>query len=103
VTTVELGDGGVVIVTGLSLEEVTAKLIPRPPGRPPGPEITRVEILEALASRRGWLLDAPTQSQLAADLGVSRTRLREAIGRNFRSYRQLLSFSATQDGGNSTA
>ena len=100
-TTVEAGPDGTVIVRGLSLGEVRGRLTPRLPGRPPGPEITRAEILAALASRREWLLDAPTQRELAADLGASRTRLREAVGRNWGTWRQMLAFTAQRDGGNS--
>ena len=100
-TAIEAGQDGTVIVTGLPLAEVRGRLLPRLPGRPPGPEITRAEILAALASRREWLLDAPTQRELAADLGASRTRLREAVGRNFKGWRQMLAFTAQRDGGNS--
>jgi hypothetical protein len=102
-TTIEAGPDDTVIVRGLSIGEVRTRLLPRLPGRPPGPEITRAEILAALASRREWLLDSPTQRELAADIGVSRTRLREAVGRNYGGWRQLLTVSAQRDGRDSTS
>lgn len=93
-TTVEPGPDGAVIVRGLTLEAVAQRLIPRSPGRPAGPELTRAEIRAAVDSRREWS-DDPTQDELAADLGVSRTRLREAIGRNYGSWRQFRAITAT--------
>jgi hypothetical protein len=97
----ELLDDGRVAVSGLTIEQVR-RLLPRPPGRPAGPEITRDEIFAALDGRRrqGWL-DMPTQTELAKMLGVRPARLRDGVIRNFGSFRKLTAIRDSGSGGES--
>jgi hypothetical protein len=81
---------------------VQARLVPRQPsppilegrrrGRPSRAEITRSAILQAVVTRQGWDPGAPTQDRLAADLGESRERVREAVIRHFGDWNMFLAF-----------
>lgn len=86
--TVEPGPDGAVVVRGLTIEEVRARLERTQRGRPTHPSVTRDEILAAAAERAELGLPL-TQVDLAADLGLSRTRLREVTDDHFGSWRGL--------------
>lgn len=91
---IEPGPDGAVLVRGLTIGEVRARLERTQRGRPTHPDVTRDEILAAAAERTELGLPL-TQVDLAADLGLSRTRLREAAEEHFGSWRALRDISAT--------
>ena len=99
--TVEPGPDGAVVVRGLNLDEVRARCLARPAGRPRLPRPSRAEILAAARARR-WV-DEPTQAELAADLNITRAVLRESVAESFGGWRQLMAITATSLDSDSTA
>lgn len=92
---------GSVVVRGLSLEEARARLAVAPfragasRGRPAKPAISLAEIQAVVDELVEF--DLPlTQVDLAAALGVSRTRLRVAIRAAFGSWSRFSAISATR-------
>jgi hypothetical protein len=78
-TRIEAGRNGEVIVTGLSIAEVRAKIIPRPPGRPHRTTLIAEDAIRAAVVELE-IRDFPVDALFLADMvGCSRRELRDAI------------------------